>query len=363
MDPDHCPTTTTTTMTTLLTTTPINETTTTTSCMSEFPPGHRCPSATTNFPDVEDCSKYWHCEGGCATSQQCELNFLYDMQGKQCKEATEIDCQATHRPCVDHQHCPCINYIEHFDYFCKEDDFKNFFPDINDCARYFNCTSGCFYPMLCQEKFLYSTEHEWCTNPSEIKCGERPCPHPDRCGTQPHTTTTTTIKTTTTDPASPTDPASSTSTTPATTTEDCGHTEFCQDHLSMGIYADPYNCRKYWICTNNGGGEHVTCEDDQLFDLNYNGCNFPYLVDCQDRPICDDCDENCEYKTTTPALEECQVHQCTADGFFCETKCSNAYCRCWAGQGFLSYCPQGQLWDCEEQACNFKCLVDDGACC
>ena len=31
------------------------------------------------------------------------------------------------------------------------------------------------------------------------------------------------------------------------------------------------------------GGEHYTCEDDKLFDLKYMGCNFPYLVDCQDR--------------------------------------------------------------------------------
>ena len=104
-------------------------------------------------------------------------------------------------------------------------------------------------------------------------------------------------------------------------------------------YADPFNCRKYWRCTNNGvGGEHYTCEDDKLFDLKYMGCNFPYLVDCQDRPmrgrgdfytftwlcrpICDDCDENCEYKTTTPAVDNCEAHQCTQDGFFCETKCS-----------------------------------------
>ena len=31
------------------------------------------------------------------------------------------------------------------------------------------------------------------------------------------------------------------------------------------------------------GGEHYTCEDDKLFDLKYMECNFPYLVDCQDR--------------------------------------------------------------------------------
>jgi len=352
---EHCSST---TMTPTTHTTHTTPTTTTPDCITDFPGGHCPTSATRNFPDKSDCSKFWHCEKGCGNNQQCDLNFLFDLRTRECAAAADTDCLS--RPCTDPQHCPCVNYDAHEDYFCREEDVLEFFPDTNDCARYLDCTAGCFTSVLCEDDYLFNTEYKWCTFPNEVTCGERPCPHPDRCGTQPDPTTTTAPPPT----ASPTSPTPSTSTTEATTTEDCGHTDFCQDHLSMGLYADPYNCRKYWICTNNGvGGEHITCESDKLFDLKYMGCNYDYLVDCQDRPICDDCDQNCRNQITTPATEYCQVHQCKQDGFFCETKCSNNYCQCFGGTGFLKHCPEGQLWDCDENACNYPCLVDEGACC
>jgi len=302
---------------------------------------------------MDDCSKFWHCENGCATHQQCELGFLFDMQTKECKEASNTDCQSRH--CVDPQFCPCVNYNAYEDYLCKHDDIEEFFPDMTDCARFLNCTNGCFSSVLCQENYLYRPDKKWCTFPREVQCGERPCLHPDRCGTQP-------VPTTTTEPPV-TESTTTTSTTPTTSTEDCGHTEFCQDHMSMDIYADPFNCRKYWNCFNNGNGEHVTCKDNWLFDLRYMGCNYPYLVDCQDRPICDDCDQNCEYQSTTVAVEHCKVHQCKQDGFFCEDECSQEYCRCVGGIGYLQRCPERQLWDCEEESCNFACMVNGGECC
>ena len=97
---------------------------------------------------------------------------------------------------------------------------------IGKLVRVMNVLDNKLSPQ-CPNNFLYDAEKQWCSYPHEKECDERPCLYPDRCGTQPHTTSTT--------QASSTDPASSTSTTPATTTEDCGHKEFCQDHLSMGL--------------------------------------------------------------------------------------------------------------------------------
>ena len=34
----------------------------------------------------------------------------------------------------------------------------------------------------------------------------------------------------------------------------------------------------------------------QLFTTRYGGaCDYDYNVHCGDRPVCDDCDENCQY--------------------------------------------------------------------
>ena len=70
----------------------------------------------------------------------------------------------------------------------------------------------------------------------------------------------------------------------------------CTD-LEDGWYPDPYNCRKYWHCSN-GHGSHLMCETKEGKDLQYNPdniqCDWPERVCCGDRQVCDDCDGNCE---------------------------------------------------------------------
>ena len=80
-DPDHCmqeTTTSTTESTTSMTTTEAGDTTTTSAeCVNTFPPGQKCPNhATVNFADINDCSRYWHCEGGCASNVQVLFRHL-----------------------------------------------------------------------------------------------------------------------------------------------------------------------------------------------------------------------------------------------------------------------------------------------
>ena len=41
------------------------------------------------------------------------------------------------------------------------------------------------------------------------------------------------------------------------------------------------------------------CPDDadgnpEMFDLVFNGCNYDYLTHCDGRPVCDECNDNCE---------------------------------------------------------------------
>ena len=48
---------------------------TTPECQSDFPPNQKCPgSAIFDFPDMEDCAAYWHCDHGCATKEKVKLN-------------------------------------------------------------------------------------------------------------------------------------------------------------------------------------------------------------------------------------------------------------------------------------------------
>ena len=127
---------------------------------------------------------------------------------------------------------------------------------------------------------VFDEVFDWCAYREDVDCGSRPCDDPAMCATQPPKTT-------------------------PTTTADCGTVADCKE-LGDGYFPDPYNCRKYWHCYK-GEGEHIICPDDpatgtpEVYDLVFNGCNFQELTDCGERPVCDECDNNCEAgHTTTP---------------------------------------------------------------
>ena len=71
-----------------------------------------------------------------------------------------------------------------------------------------------------------------------------------------------------------------------------------------GYFPDEYNCRKYWHCIRGTDTpKHIMCPDDadgnpEMFDLVFNGCNFDYLTHCDGRPVCDECNDNCEATPT-----------------------------------------------------------------
>jgi len=200
---------------------------------------------------------------------------------------------------------------------CPQTGFAEF-PDPDNCAFFYQCSHGCAERVECQVGFLYDVNHHYCNYADQVDCGNRPCVDPQRC---------------------PQDV--------------CDHPMDCTD-MADGWYADPYNCRKYTHCLG-GKGEHLTCRDNLLFEPNKIWCDYPANVDCGDRPICDDCDENCETPPTKPP-SEC-THVCTSDGYFPEGCCSNNFCVCEGGHGNLMHCQPGLIYNEVNMWCDYPANV------
>ena len=85
--------------------------------------------------------------------------------------------------------------------------------------------------------------------------------------------------------------------------------------LGQGWFADPFNCRRYWRCHMGAHGverDHLICEDapdgqPMMWDLQFDGCNFAEYTDCGERPVCDECNEDCQG-------EECPGHNMDCHG-------------------------------------------------
>merc|ERR1712165_678761 len=112
--------------------------------------------------------------------------------------------------------------------------------------------------MLCQKDYLYDIEHKWCNTPEDVTCGDRDCDG-----------------------------------------RDC-HDNHIVDFdcpSASGYFPDPKNCMKYYHCYDNQA-EHINCQKQNGQQLLYNAaavqCDWADRVNCGDRPICDENDENCE---------------------------------------------------------------------
>ena len=143
---------------------------------------------------------------------------------------------------------------------CGAEDFFN----KPDPAAY-ECDAGCVRHRICEEDFKYDDRHEFCTNPRDVACGDRPCDDPVHC------------------------PGPCTSTTekpdfgPPDQIIDCS-----ADEYGPGYYPDEYNCRKFWHCfKGEHHGEHIMCPQDSddpqatMCDTVFMGCNFPEQTQCQ----------------------------------------------------------------------------------
>ncbi len=81
-----------------------------------------------------------------------------------------------------------------------------------------------------------------------------------------------------------------------------------------GFYENPDNCRKYYECEFEQTFIEI-CPGDEL----YAGdavCDIPERVDCGDRPVCDDNNENCyeREETEMPVNLELQSYHSISRG-------------------------------------------------
>lgn len=217
-------------------------------------------------PDPYNCRKYWHCVAGRSEHKICPEDQLYEPDKVWCNFADLVSCGD--RPICDECDGNCITQSPPpppttdcghiMDCSDKEDGY---YADPFNCRKYWHCFAGEGAHLTCEGNLLYDPVNVWCNYPEQVECGDRPI-----CG--------------------PCDEDCQTTTVP------CDHQMDCSA-FPDGWYPDPYNCRKYWHC-EHGSGQHYVCKDNLLYDPDHKWCDFPSSVDCGERPVCDDCDSNCQ---------------------------------------------------------------------
>jgi len=201
-------------------------------------------------------------------------------------------------------------------------DGLHVYVDPEHCSRYWECYNGCLNHVTCQKDYLFDPVHEWCDFPQNVCCGERDCDNRD-CN------------------------------------DECDPSDGFDCPEANGFFADPKNCIKYWQCNNDIAVSH-TCDKKNGQQLLYRPedvqCDWESRVECGDRPICDENDENCAPQpvhTTTPA-SVCNEIPCDhGDGFYPEGSCAQCFCRCVGGAHYETCCAPGLFFNPAVEQCDW----------
>jgi len=336
-------------------------------CDAELPSHNPC--AQEDFfveADPDACSFFYECSEGCVSHKQCQphedgLPRVFDDVFEWCGLTDEVDCGT--RPCKDP--IECATQVTRTTATTTEDcghpfdcSGNGFFPDPFNCRKYWQCYGGghgehflCPDDPATGEPEVFDLVFDGCNYQALTDCGDRPI-----CGVcdedcEPGKTT----------------PASCSDKPPL----DCSE-------LADGYYPDEYNCRKYWHCAG-GHGQHMMCAKDQNQgngpeDLQYNVegvmCDWDLRVDCGDRLVCDDCDENCVPDKNKNCDADCgpdnhhpaDICKGREPGYYPDLFNCAKYWHCDSSGSQHFFCADGLVYEATKVMCDFPERVNCRAC-
>ncbi|XP_057371454.1 probable chitinase 10 [Daphnia carinata] len=121
------------------------------------------------------------------------------------------------------------------------------------------------------------------------------------------------------------------------------------------IYPHPERCELYYTCYNTEPTYLWQCRSNLLFDLVYDGCNWPDQTYCGNRTRPDEFATSVQPvpTTSTPSQPSLKPITCPDDGFYPEytDRCSSHFYTCLDGQSFSTYCPSYGVFEPVNRRC------------
>lgn len=121
------------------------------------------------------------------------------------------------------------------------------------------------------------------------------------------------------------------------------------------IYPHPQRCELYYTCYNTEPTYLWQCRSNLLFDLVYNGCNWPEQTYCGNRTRPGDTATSIQPVPTasTAIHSSLKPFTCPDDGFYPEytDRCSSHFYTCLDGQAFSTYCPSYGVFEPVNRRC------------
>ncbi|XP_052068560.1 acidic mammalian chitinase-like [Mytilus californianus] len=208
------------------------------------------------YPDPDDCSKFYNCEGGVAFHMNCPTNLLYNSNRKYCDYPTNVVCMVP--PDVSTKAT------------------STFPPSLSSVSSV--VTSSSSTSTISSDSTTLSSLSSTSSIQNSASSSSF-APSSSILSTQSSTVTSTSKSL-----SSSQNPTSS-SMIPGTSTAtmDISPTAFCVSK-SLGFYPVPTDCSKYYRCYP-GGAVQGSCQQGLYWNTNINICDWPRNVDCSRQTV------------------------------------------------------------------------------
>ncbi|XP_065571764.1 chondroitin proteoglycan 2-like isoform X2 [Artemia franciscana] len=209
---------------------------------------------------------------------------------------------------------------------------NGYFSDPNSCESFYICYQWEASIRYCGDGLVYNPDTRTCDYPQDV---------PPPCGTCTSQFCQTNRKESNSSRAGPED-------------ELIGSLPEYQCPDAGGSF--PWvSCDKYVQCIDLKASLYQ-CKYDYFFDLRWEGCNYPELVDCTNRTLPDG---STEAPHTTTARPPTPTFQCpSANGNFRNPYDCSSYYVCSNGIAFLIKCPSDLVFNIQTESCDYPSAVD-----
>ncbi|XP_060518419.1 mucin-2-like [Cylas formicarius] len=150
-------TTSSTTSTSTSTTSSTTSTPTSTTSSTTAAPYPECPpNKVVFFPDPDDCNKFYECLNGQSSHRSCPSGQVWDPEIIGCSFNQDVNCTSLLKRSPE----------------CASDGIS-YFPDFENCSRFYECINGKVYHFVCIKDFNWDSENSRCLKTEFVRCGNR----------------------------------------------------------------------------------------------------------------------------------------------------------------------------------------------
>lgn len=296
----------------------------------------------------EKCNKYYICVTGTPLARPCPNKLLFNPRSNDCDWPKRVDCGSRIIPGEENDDGneeddgsgagnddPTLAAV-----ICARKHSNGILVAHQKCNKYYICDNGRPEALRCPKHLLFNPKADICDWPNKVDCGNRIIlAHGDDQDIEE-----TESEDNNDNESGNDDPSKALS--------------ICAEKGSTGVLVAHKKCNKYYLCDHNKPVA-FSCPENLLFNPKHDKCDWPEKVDCGDRKIPGENDEDdvdnhdCGAGNCDPSEAPYLCARKGSDGVLIAHEICNKFYICLSSKPVALSCPENLVFNSAIDQCDY----------